>query len=110
MRVHAFTPAVAARQCSHQFHRLKRIFRYDGSTKEASFSIGLQGISEEDTERVKLLISQTIDDIIEYAEFITLPLKHLMISWIRDTSDSDQLNRNTAQISSSGSLFSQEWV
>lgn len=42
-------------------------FRYDGSTKEASFSIGLQGIAEEDTERVKQLISQTIDDVIEYA-------------------------------------------
>ncbi|XP_044075003.1 presequence protease, mitochondrial [Siniperca chuatsi] len=38
---------------------------YDGSTKEASFSIGLQGIAEEDTERVKQIISQTIDDIIE---------------------------------------------
>uniref|UniRef100_A0A8C9XNJ0 Presequence protease, mitochondrial n=1 Tax=Sander lucioperca TaxID=283035 RepID=A0A8C9XNJ0_SANLU len=38
---------------------------YDGSTKEASFSIGLQGMSEEDTERVKQIISQTIDDIIE---------------------------------------------
>uniref|UniRef100_H3CRB7 Presequence protease, mitochondrial n=1 Tax=Tetraodon nigroviridis TaxID=99883 RepID=H3CRB7_TETNG len=38
---------------------------YDGSTKEASFSIGLQGIAEEDAERVKQLISQTIDDVIE---------------------------------------------
>uniref|UniRef100_A0AAQ5Y5W7 Presequence protease, mitochondrial n=1 Tax=Amphiprion ocellaris TaxID=80972 RepID=A0AAQ5Y5W7_AMPOC len=38
---------------------------YDGSTKEASFSIGLQGMAEEDTERVKEIISQTIDDIIE---------------------------------------------
>uniref|UniRef100_A0A671YS55 Presequence protease, mitochondrial n=1 Tax=Sparus aurata TaxID=8175 RepID=A0A671YS55_SPAAU len=38
---------------------------YDGSTKEASFSIGLQGMSAEDTERVKQIISQTIDDIIE---------------------------------------------
>uniref|UniRef100_A0AAQ6IFS7 Presequence protease, mitochondrial n=1 Tax=Anabas testudineus TaxID=64144 RepID=A0AAQ6IFS7_ANATE len=37
---------------------------YDGSTKEASFSIGLQGMAEEDTERVKQIISQTIDDII----------------------------------------------
>lgn len=43
------------------------VFRYDGSTKEASFSIGLQGIAEDDTERVKGLISQTIDAIIEYA-------------------------------------------
>ncbi|KAG7524059.1 presequence protease, mitochondrial [Solea senegalensis] len=38
---------------------------YDGSTREASFSIGLQGIAEEDTERVKLIISQTMEDIIE---------------------------------------------
>ncbi|KAK2896068.1 presequence protease, mitochondrial [Channa argus] len=38
---------------------------YDGSTKEASFSVGLQGMAEEDTERVKQIISQTIDDIIE---------------------------------------------
>ncbi|XP_065809355.1 presequence protease, mitochondrial-like [Labrus bergylta] len=38
---------------------------YDGSTKEASFSIGLQGMAEEDTERVKQIISQTINDIIE---------------------------------------------
>lgn len=66
--VHASTPAGAARWCAHSFYRLIRVFRYDGSTKEASFSIGLQGISEEDTERVKLLISQTIDDIIQYAE------------------------------------------
>lgn len=43
------------------------VFRYEGSTKEASFSIGLQGIAENDTERVKRLISQTIDAIIEYA-------------------------------------------
>lgn len=42
------------------------LLRYDGSTKEASFSIGLQGMAEEDTERVKQIISQTIDDIIEY--------------------------------------------
>uniref|UniRef100_A0A8D3CHC9 Presequence protease, mitochondrial n=1 Tax=Scophthalmus maximus TaxID=52904 RepID=A0A8D3CHC9_SCOMX len=34
-------------------------------TKEASFSIGLQGMAEEDTERVKRIISQTMDDIIE---------------------------------------------
>ncbi|XP_060940067.1 presequence protease, mitochondrial [Limanda limanda] len=38
---------------------------YDGSTKEASFSIGLQGMAEEDTERVKQIISQTMDDIIQ---------------------------------------------
>ncbi|XP_062260148.1 presequence protease, mitochondrial [Platichthys flesus] len=38
---------------------------YDGSTKEASFSIGLQGMAEEDTERVKQIISQTMDHIIQ---------------------------------------------
>ncbi|XP_056149535.1 presequence protease, mitochondrial isoform X2 [Lampris incognitus] len=37
---------------------------YDGSTKEASFSVGLQGMAEEDMERVKQIINQTIDDII----------------------------------------------
>ncbi|XP_071232100.1 presequence protease, mitochondrial-like [Salvelinus alpinus] len=39
---------------------------YDGSTKEASFSIGLQGMAEEDTEKVKQIIVQTIDEIIAY--------------------------------------------
>lgn len=38
---------------------------YDGSTREASFSIGLQGMAEQDMERVKQLIHQTIDDIIQ---------------------------------------------
>lgn len=38
---------------------------YDGSTKEASFSIGLQGMAEDDIERVKQIITQTIDDIIK---------------------------------------------
>lgn len=38
---------------------------YDGSTKQASFSVGLQGMAEEDIETVKHIINQTIDDIIE---------------------------------------------
>lgn len=54
--------------------------RYDGSTKEASFSVGLQGIAEEDIERVKHLISQTIDDIIEYAPSVMPTL--LMLTFI----------------------------
>ncbi|XP_010881051.2 presequence protease, mitochondrial isoform X2 [Esox lucius] len=37
---------------------------YDGSTKEASFSIGLQGMAEEDIPKVKQIIVQTIDEII----------------------------------------------
>lgn len=36
---------------------------YDGSTREASFSIGLQGMSASDMERVKQIIHQTIDRI-----------------------------------------------
>uniref|UniRef100_A0A3B4CUM0 Presequence protease, mitochondrial n=1 Tax=Pygocentrus nattereri TaxID=42514 RepID=A0A3B4CUM0_PYGNA len=33
-------------------------------TKQASFSVGLQGMAEENIEKVKCIISQTIDDII----------------------------------------------
>ncbi|KAF5890185.1 presequence protease, mitochondrial, partial [Clarias magur] len=38
---------------------------YDGSTKEASFSVGLQGVAEADMDNIKMIISKTIDDIIE---------------------------------------------
>lgn len=37
---------------------------FDGSTRQASFTIGLQGMAEADTETVKRIIAQTIDDII----------------------------------------------
>ncbi|KPP72132.1 presequence protease, mitochondrial-like [Scleropages formosus] len=37
---------------------------YDGSTREASFSVGLQGVAEKDMETVKQIIFQTIDEII----------------------------------------------
>ncbi|MEQ2207429.1 hypothetical protein XENOCAPTIV_012267, partial [Xenoophorus captivus] len=49
------------------FNEMKGVFvsQYDGSTKEASFSIGLQGMAEQDTERVKQIIGQTIDQIID---------------------------------------------
>ena len=40
-------------------------FRFDGDTKEASFSVGLQGIKEEDEARVRQIISDTIDSVIE---------------------------------------------
>lgn len=67
--------------------------RYDGSTKEASFSVGLQGIAEEDTERVKLLISQTIDDIIEYAPSLMPTL--LMLTFLMNNGvPVSQLSRN----------------
>ncbi|TRY56080.1 hypothetical protein DNTS_017927 [Danionella cerebrum] len=38
---------------------------FDGSTRQASFTIGLQGMAEADTETVKHIISRTFDDIIE---------------------------------------------
>ncbi|KAK7944639.1 hypothetical protein WMY93_000367 [Mugilogobius chulae] len=38
---------------------------YDGSTRDASFSIGLQGTSEQDVEKVKQIINSTIDQIIQ---------------------------------------------
>lgn len=37
---------------------------FDSSTRQASFTIGLQGMAEADTDRVKHIIAQTIDDII----------------------------------------------
>ncbi|XP_063048469.1 presequence protease, mitochondrial-like, partial [Engraulis encrasicolus] len=37
---------------------------YDGSTRNASFSVGLQGISVDDADRVKRIIDETVDDII----------------------------------------------
>uniref|UniRef100_A0A671NII0 Presequence protease, mitochondrial n=1 Tax=Sinocyclocheilus anshuiensis TaxID=1608454 RepID=A0A671NII0_9TELE len=37
---------------------------FDGSTRQASFTIGLQGMAEADTETVKHIIAQSIDDII----------------------------------------------
>nr|XP_006634363.1 PREDICTED: presequence protease, mitochondrial [Lepisosteus oculatus] len=38
---------------------------YNGSTKEASFSVGLQGIAEKDIEKVRQIISQTFNEIID---------------------------------------------
>ncbi|XP_072033741.1 presequence protease, mitochondrial-like isoform X2 [Amphiura filiformis] len=38
---------------------------YNGSTKDASFSIGLQGIKKEDLDKVKQLIEQTFDEVIQ---------------------------------------------
>ncbi|KAJ8049766.1 Presequence protease, mitochondrial [Holothuria leucospilota] len=37
---------------------------YDGSTREASFSVGLQGISEEDEEKVKQIIHETLEKVV----------------------------------------------
>lgn len=76
-------------------------FRYDGSTKEASFSIGLQGIAEEDTERVKQLISQTIDDVIEYAAFMMLTLKYLIIFTLMFKSEKLEVTPKNTRFNSS---------
>ncbi|KAI7789381.1 presequence protease, mitochondrial [Triplophysa rosa] len=37
---------------------------FDSSTRQASFTIGLQGMAEADTDRVKHIIAQTVDDIV----------------------------------------------
>nr|XP_023660537.1 presequence protease, mitochondrial-like [Paramormyrops kingsleyae] len=39
---------------------------YDGSTRQASFTIGLQGMAESDIEKVKSIICHTVDDIIAH--------------------------------------------
>ncbi|XP_060592348.1 presequence protease, mitochondrial-like, partial [Ruditapes philippinarum] len=38
---------------------------YNGYTKESSFSVGLQGIHKDDVEKVKQIISDTIDKVIQ---------------------------------------------
>lgn len=38
--------------------------RFNGSTREAYFSVGLQGIAERDIETVKQIIARTVDEII----------------------------------------------
>ncbi|XP_050793328.1 presequence protease, mitochondrial-like [Gopherus flavomarginatus] len=38
---------------------------FNGCTREAYFSVGLQGIAEKDIETVKQIISRTIDEVIE---------------------------------------------
>lgn len=57
--------------------------RYDGSLKEASFSIGLQGMAKEDIERVKQIISQTIQDIIECVLIKSLSIYFILFFLIR---------------------------
>lgn len=39
--------------------------RFNGSTREAFFSVGLQGIAEENIDTVKQIIARTIDKVIE---------------------------------------------
>lgn len=39
--------------------------RYNGYTREAYFSVGLQGIAEKDIETVRSLVDRTIDEVVE---------------------------------------------
>lgn len=39
--------------------------RYNGYTREAYFSVGLQGIAEQDTQAVRDIIDRTIEEVIE---------------------------------------------
>ncbi|XP_053386243.1 presequence protease, mitochondrial-like [Mercenaria mercenaria] len=41
------------------------VIGYNGYTKESSFSVGLQGIHKDDVDKVKQIISETIDKVIE---------------------------------------------
>jgi Zn-dependent M16 (insulinase) family peptidase len=41
------------------------VLGYDSNTKEASFSVGLQGIAEDDVQKVQDIIEQTIEQVIE---------------------------------------------
>lgn len=40
--------------------------RYNGYTREAYFSVGLQGIGENDVKTVRELVDRTIEEVIEY--------------------------------------------
>jgi Zn-dependent M16 (insulinase) family peptidase len=42
----------------------------NGHTKEAYFAVGLQNIARDDVEKVRALIEQTIDQVIEYEHCI----------------------------------------
>lgn len=42
---------------------LTHVVRYDTSTRESSFSVGLQGIREEDVPRVKEIIWSTLERV-----------------------------------------------
>ena len=37
--------------------------RYDNSTYEASFSVGLQGVAENDVSKVKDIVRKTFEDV-----------------------------------------------
>lgn len=39
--------------------------RYSNNTRDASFSVGLQGIAEEDVEKVKRIIDDTVDKVVK---------------------------------------------
>ncbi|XP_038074672.1 presequence protease, mitochondrial-like isoform X2 [Patiria miniata] len=41
------------------------VLGYDGSTKDASFSVGLQGINEKDIKQVKNIIEETFKKVVE---------------------------------------------
>ena len=41
------------------------MYSYDNGTKDSSFSIGLKGIKPDDVDRVKKIIHETFDKVIE---------------------------------------------
>ena len=47
----------------HDVALLTHVVRYDTSIRESSFSVGLQGIREEDVPRVKEIIWSTLERV-----------------------------------------------
>lgn len=48
--------------------------RYNGCTREAYFSVGLQGVAEEDVGAVRDLVDRTLDGVIECVSSSGLPV------------------------------------
>ena len=57
-----------ARDC---LYMLCDFFRYDNSTKEASFSVGLQGVRMGDVQKVKDMIWSTLENVARYVYVVS---------------------------------------
>lgn len=42
--------------------------RYNGHTREAYFSVGLQGLADKDVQTVRDIIDRTLEDVIAYVQ------------------------------------------
>ena len=70
-KVYGWGLYISGRQCStstsvdiiYDVALHTHVLRYDSSTRESSFSVGLQGIREEDVPRVKEIIWSTLERV-----------------------------------------------